>query len=537
MNENKLFHSLKGIRTPLYSGLSRLQDLSELGFDPVVNAEAEAEDKEQASEKQDKRSDEGEANDERKYNFYGQLIRYRKFARVLFLDMLVIEPQCMSEEVKSYDELRFAKVVVEIMIVKHISIKAFDQSKRELNLGDILWTQVCKAPVNNSNSIIKQDNTLVFHVTSDSVVRVLYKFGRLGFEPWTYERNSEKRRNTLCKHLIKSIVQSFDPKPYLSIPINTNVNTNTNVDITIDTNNVNAKGVTSLERQEISGYLEKLFSSPTYLQSLIPERCVRNSCEYRHHLQSQQSSSLSSSSSSSSSSSIGDEGDDVACLQKSLGDKIKVRVETLQQQFDSKDPFEGDGKWHKKGRARLFQQWLYAHFDKQKMKEHGVLDIAGGNGRLSLLLGMDGIPSTIVDPKTPTFQHKWLQLFASDKANKVLPTHIAEYVDTNSLQTNARLLQCFQRCYLVVGLHPDQATEPLVDLCLLHRKNFATLPCCVFPNLFPHRRFLPHSCSTPKPVITYVDFVQFLHYKSSLIQSDFLNFQGRNKILFAKYDS
>ncbi|KAG1678732.1 hypothetical protein FOA52_012771 [Chlamydomonas sp. UWO 241] len=43
-------------------------------------------------------------------------------------------------------------------------------------------------------------------------------------------------------------------------------------------------------------------------------------------------------------------------------------------------------------------------------------------------------------------------------------------------------------CSLVVGLHPDQATEPLLQFALECRKPFALVPCCVFPSLFAHRR-------------------------------------------------
>ena len=43
-------------------------------------------------------------------------------------------------------------------------------------------------------------------------------------------------------------------------------------------------------------------------------------------------------------------------------------------------------------------------------------------------------------------------------------------------------------CSLLVGLHPDEATEAIVDVALQVEKSFAIVPCCVFPSLFPHRR-------------------------------------------------
>jgi hypothetical protein len=41
------------------------------------------------------------------------------------------------------------------------------------------------------------------------------------------------------------------------------------------------------------------------------------------------------------------------------------------------------------------------------------------------------------------------------------------------------LLQLLEDCSIVVGLHPDQATEPIVDFALENNKSFAVVPCCV----------------------------------------------------------
>ena len=41
---------------------------------------------------------------------------------------------------------------------------------------------------------------------------------------------------------------------------------------------------------------------------------------------------------------------------------------------------------------------------------------------------------------------------------------------------------------LIIGMHPDQATEPIVDMALKYLKPFAVVPCCVFAHENPHRR-------------------------------------------------
>jgi hypothetical protein len=57
-------------------------------------------------------------------------------------------------------------------------------------------------------------------------------------------------------------------------------------------------------------------------------------------------------------------------------------------------------------------------------------------------------------------------------------------------------------CDVLVGMHPDQATEPIIDAALALGKSFAVVPCCVFPDLFPDRQ-------TPEgtPVRNYMELM------------------------------
>ena len=41
---------------------------------------------------------------------------------------------------------------------------------------------------------------------------------------------------------------------------------------------------------------------------------------------------------------------------------------------------------------------------------------------------------------------------------------------------------------IIIGMHPDQATESIVDMALKYQKPFAVVPCCVFSEENPHRR-------------------------------------------------
>ncbi len=98
----------------------------------------------------------------------------------------------------------------------------------------------------------------------------------------------------------------------------------------------------------------------------------------------------------------------------------------------------------------------------------------------------------------------------------------------------------------MVGLHPDQATEPLVDYALMHQLPFAVVPCCVHARAFPHRKIIrtrnalsvgsddkdESSEFVEVSVRTYDDFLEYLMSKSPLIQRSVLPISGRNVVLF-----
>merc|ERR1711862_968019 len=45
-----------------------------------------------------------------------------------------------------------------------------------------------------------------------------------------------------------------------------------------------------------------------------------------------------------------------------------------------------------------------------------------------------------------------------------------------------------ENCSCVVGMHPDQAAEGIVDFALRMKKPFALLPCCVYSKQFPKKK-------------------------------------------------
>jgi hypothetical protein len=51
------------------------------------------------------------------------------------------------------------------------------------------------------------------------------------------------------------------------------------------------------------------------------------------------------------------------------------------------------------------------------------------------------------------------------------------------------IFDIIRRAKLIVGFHPDQATEPCMDLAQILKVPFAICPCCVFPKEFPNRTY------------------------------------------------
>ena len=177
--------------------------------------------------------------------------------------------------------------------------------------------------------------------------------------------------------------------------------------------------------------------------------------------------------------------------------------------------------------------------------ERLVLDVAGGNGKVGALLALThGIPCVIVDPARVRLSQRmtrdvvrralrpaeetaqparappellWADVdgVSSPCADWLHPKGVAEAGPYESAAAEsaavraaigaltaaglrhvrapfamdfpAKLPALWARSVACVGMHPDQATDAIVDLCLAAQKPFAVVPCCVFPRLFNTR--------------------------------------------------
>ncbi|KAG2440768.1 hypothetical protein HXX76_003624 [Chlamydomonas incerta] len=205
----------------------------------------------------------------------------------------------------------------------------------------------------------------------------------------------------------------------------------------------------------------------------------------------------------------------------------------------------GDGA--KRRRAAVLAEWLVAAYGRDFLNSGtGVMDVAGGRGALTFYLTLQcGVRCTLVEPRRAAAlsrqQHRDLAAAGVKAADFHLPQlrvrfgpelwrrdqqhaqaslspleeqqqqqqqHLStweeeeeeeeaeeaedqepEQLEDGQAEADAdEVERLLAGCSLVVGLHPDQATDSILDFALDRGKPFAIVPCCVFPRLFPHRR-------------------------------------------------
>ena len=218
-------------------------------------------------------------------------------------------------------------------------------------------------------------------------------------------------------------------------------------------------------------------------------------------------------------------------------------------------------------RGGAFAAWALEAFGARLMRR-GVLDVAGGSGQLAFQLGVRrGLNTTVVDPRALRLDAGQQRTLAWHRASALRPApegrdptrppsdyghhfrredaaasegdvdvswlvaratrvrHVRERFDARFVaETRADV---WAGCGVVLGMHPDEATEDIVDLALAHDKPFAVVPCCVFARRSPHRR-----TAAGKPVRSWEDFCEYLAEKDGRIRAASLPFPGRNVALY-----
>ena len=113
-----------------------------------------------------------------------------------------------------------------------------------------------------------------------------------------------------------------------------------------------------------------------------------------------------------------------------------------------------------------------------------------------------------------------------------LPRQLTQRFDAAFVRAGTRTAALWDAAALVVGMHPDEATDAIVDLCVQTGKPFAIVPCCVFPESHPHRR-----TTEGGTVRTYEDYIEHLAAKHPTIERAELPIVGRSTVLFWRGES
>jgi len=197
----------------------------------------------------------------------------------------------------------------------------------------------------------------------------------------------------------------------------------------------------------------------------------------------------------------------------------------LQLEKDPCDPHPTESKKHRHKRAEIFVEWLNVNFKDilSSLPTPNFLDIAGGRGTVSLLLLNKGFDCVLVEPREHKFNTKKMNKLNITIKGKF--THMECKLDDNFVNSEEGK-KVIEEANIIVAMHPDEATEAMVDLSLQHKKPFAVVPCCVFPNLFPRKN------KQGVPVISYFQFIDYLLEKDPDIKVGYLDFQGRTKVLY-----
>ena len=95
----------------------------------------------------------------------------------------------------------------------------------------------------------------------------------------------------------------------------------------------------------------------------------------------------------------------------------------------------------------------------------------------------------------------------------------AETISDEEITDASIALSTILKAKLVVGFHPDQATDSCIDLATELGIPFCVVPCCVFPQEFPNRRL-----SDGTHVRCYSQLLEYLKSKEKSIQSAKLAF-------------
>ncbi len=125
-------------------------------------------------------------------------------------------------------------------------------------------------------------------------------------------------------------------------------------------------------------------------------------------------------------------------------------------------------------RFEIVADFVARHFPPPATRT--VLDVGGSMGILAYHLARRGYVATVIDPRRKAVKRHFRKL--AQKGGFISRLHYER-----------RVLLPSDTADLLVGLHPDEATEALVEQAVRLRAAFVVVPCCVMPRDGVHRTF------------------------------------------------
>eukprot|EP01129_Flabellula_baltica_P014438 TRINITY_DN6904_c0_g1_i1.p1 TRINITY_DN6904_c0_g1~~TRINITY_DN6904_c0_g1_i1.p1 ORF type:complete len:288 (-),score=45.84 TRINITY_DN6904_c0_g1_i1:26-805(-) len=192
-------------------------------------------------------------------------------------------------------------------------------------------------------------------------------------------------------------------------------------------------------------------------------------------------------------------------------------------------------------KANRFLFWIRDHFPRfEEIRNKGtVIDIAGGAGALSIAMQLSHrIKCVIIDPRPYVIVDKQqrfynLQMIPERNPHDTppeWPEQLTIWFEDDWFE-NEEYKALWDSADLIVGLHPDQATERMVKFAYETRKPFAVVPCCVFSKLFTNRYL-----KDGRRVRHHHEFCEYLMETYPGVKQDTITtLRGRNKVLY-KWD-
>eukprot|EP00659_Diplonema_papillatum_P020847 gene20847-32150_t len=190
----------------------------------------------------------------------------------------------------------------------------------------------------------------------------------------------------------------------------------------------------------------------------------------------------------------------------------------------------------KRERFTFVARWLLETYGAARLRSGPVVDVAGGKGILGLCLDeiVKGVATVVVDPNDADRGSKHRQRLAAANVKRIktrldVPdVSAAAAVDVGPPDLRSVL----QEASVIVGIHPDQATDHLVRAALLFEKPFAIIPCCVFPTVFSERRLASGGrVETHSDLLAYLS--QLAASRGITVRTADLPFVGKNRALYA----